>query len=305
MPIIVPSGIATASKTGLKPLYGQAASGPYADHLIGAWFYDGYSDRFMDLSPFQNHLYPTGTLTDFSTTFDPTEGYVKTCLPTALRSGRFELKNSADNPSGHRLNLHDGIATIMFRARFRDNTSSGGDVTCIIGRNSGISGQNGWLLATNTSNQLYFIVNSGTAVTWSIPGTHLGAWRTYAIVWDVATATRATSLYVDEAEANKGGGLKLVSTSSTSTGTPPSNNLRFALMNSSEANRSFEGDLSWACVWDRKLSLRELNAVNMSPYSAFLPYSGKLIAPWLVPSGGSPPDTHAYVNYRGRIVLSE
>lgn len=302
--VLIPYGQTVAGKQGLKPYIGQVAGGPYARDLLGAWFYDGLTDRFMDLSHFGRDLYPTGALNDFSTNFDPNEGWIKTCLPTALRTGRFELKGSADNPTGDRLNLHDGHATFMFRARFRDNTSSGGDVTCIMGRNSGISGQNGWLIATNTSNQLYFIVNSGTAITWNIPGTHLGAWRTYAIVWDISSTPRATSLYVDEDESNRGGPLKLVTTSSTSTGAPPTNNLRFALMNSSEASRSFEGDLSWAAVWDRLLSLRELSAINANPFGAFTAVSGKLILPYKG-SAAAPGDPYAFRNYRGRIILSE
>lgn len=302
-----PSDYATARRDGTRLLSGApAASGAAARALLGAWFYERAGDMFYDASPYRRHLYPTGVLTDFSDTFDPQEGWVKTCLPTALRTGRYELANSADLPGSDRLSLTDKICTIMFRARFRDDTSGGGDVTCIIGRNSGITGQNGWLLATNTANQLYYAASAGSSITFNLAGTHLGAWRTYAVVLDQASATKSNKLYMDESEASQGGSMYLVASNSSSTSTPGSGNLRFAVMNSSEASRSFEGDLSWIMVWDRLLSMDELSMINAAPRAAFRPGLQGLIIPRIsAGGGGGGGDPRAYVNYRGRTIGSE
>lgn len=254
-----PSGLAI-------PYYGN----PHTHGLIAAWnFFEGAGSRLHDLVGV-NHAVLTGTSINWNG-----GGEQERTAGQFSGDGTTDRMDLGSIAAGNPLMLTGTDFTIM--AKVRPRTPYGSTFPRIIDKSSAGSGTDGYAFYHRTDRLTLAL--AGIEVSSPVGSLNLSDLEN---LWTVSCASFRNSNNqisffsnsFDTGQSRRGGPMRLLGTAAgfelpTATANAAIGNWNHAI------DREWAGDISWIYIWDRLLTLDEVNEVALAPHAMFQPVASR------------------------------
>lgn len=244
-----------------KPPVGAAINhrNRLADGLVGAWlFNEGSGLTIHDHSNSKKHGVITDT-TDFNWSRDPYEGKV---LLSSANASTARVDVGAI-PVDHPLQLNNQSGTIAAKVYF-DTSISTSAFPRIIDKSSGSFAQNGWAVYLTNNNIIRFS-KSGSEYT-VFTGTEIE--NNWMLV--IINFTGGDAFTYGNFDLRHRKGIYKLDQNLTASNTINNVETNLAIGNWNHAtDRNWEGMISWVQVWNRSLSVEEMNKLSTFPFDHF------------------------------------
>jgi hypothetical protein len=246
--------------------------------MVGAWLfgrntrYSNDGNLIRDLSGFNNHLKPSAMGTALTVEGDldavsKVEGYSLRGVPTTLNAEKMFLTSVGGTHSLALTRTHS--MTVGFRLFYTDLFANVNDFPRILDKSSGANAAGGyaiWFDSTGGGGNALILGMDGSQFILPPSGVYIAEWRTYFVVVNPPSLAGVSQLYMGA--EGKRDGIELISQASANT-TFSTATTDFTVANASTINRPFEGRMPWLYVWDRALTLDEMNTCARAPYAMF------------------------------------